>query len=120
MTTISINKEALRAMIREAVIKKLNEGKGKPSDKSEKHDEEGKKHLKGNEDKKNFAKDMADAKKRLKEAQELVATLQEKVVHTPEGSKLGKAAMSMEKEEIAGGVPGPVGPMENIQRKKKS
>jgi hypothetical protein len=98
--TILIDKDALKAMIFEAVKKKLEEGKGKPTDKSEKHDQVGKKHLKGDSKKKEDKKDIADAKKRFKED----------VVTTPEGSRLGKSS-KLEQEAMTGGVPGAMTPV---------
>lgn len=106
---VSIDKTQLREMIRAAVIKKLEEGKGKPTDKSEKHDKDGKKHLKHHSSKRDFKKEIDDAKKRLKEAQEKFITLQEQAGHTANGSRLGK--QNVGKEEVSGGVPGAMSSM---------
>lgn len=106
---VSIDKTQLREMIRAAVIKKLEEGKGKPTDKSEKHDKDGKKHLKHHSSKRDFKKEIEDAKKRLKESQQKFHALQEQIGHTANGSRLGK--QSVGKEEMSGGVPGAMPPM---------
>ena len=119
---ISVDVDSLRTMIREAVQKRLAEGKGKPTDKSEKHDQVGKKHLKGKdkelEDKKEIdlaKKHLKTAKDSLKEANRLMRKLEEKVIHTPEGSTIGKVdsgEMELKDEAMGGGVPGTIGPME--------
>lgn len=107
---VSIDKTQLREMIRAAVIKRLEEGKGKPTDKSKKHDKDDKKRLKHHSSKRDFKKEIDDAKKRLKEAQEKFTTLQEQAGHTTNGSRLGK--QSVGKEAMGGGVPGAMPPME--------
>jgi hypothetical protein len=84
---LSIDKDELREMVRSAVAKKLEEGKSKSSDKPDPKD---KKHRK--DEKRDFKKEIENAKKRINVSKGKVKALKEQ----------------MEQEAMGGGVPGPM------------